>query len=192
MDGEAILAVIDAHGPAQVSEIAELLKDEGVEATNPAITSALRKLESQGKVAHTPRENWRLAGELAREHAAAQQAAQKSAATGVRSRALIYSPEIIREVPRLERNTVLLYVAYESGGFRLRDYLDGHRTEVKSVAGIDRAVFLEAAYTWTEIELSDEDIAAPLTDNEYWERRIAKENKAQAELLKEGKAVVEG
>jgi hypothetical protein len=191
MDGEAILAVIEARGPAQLSDLVGFLRDEGVDATSAEITSALRKLETQGKVAHTPRDNWRLAGELAREKSAARRLAAKVAPAGLRTRALIYCPEIIRDSPRLTRNTVLHLVAYENGGFRLRDYADGHRVEVKEVAGITKTVFLQNQYTWAEFEFDAEEASTPLTDNEFWERRIAAANKAHAKLLAEGKAVIE-
>lgn len=189
MDGEAILAVIDAHGPAQTKEIVELLAAEGVEATPLATTSALRKLESAGKVAHTPRENWRLTGERGRAHTVAKQNAKAPASPGVRTRALIYCPEIIRDVPRLTRNTVLHYVAYEDGGFRLRDYTDGHRIEVKQVAGITKTVFLEAAYAWKQFEFDGQDSVTPLTDNASWEKRLAAMNKSHADLLAAGDSV---
>ena len=193
MDGDAILAVIDANGPAQVKDIVELLAAEGVEATSTETVSALRKLETQGKVAYTPRENWRLAGELGRKHsdarAAAKKAAKTAASNGIRTRALIYCPEIIRDAPRLTRNTVLHFVSYENGGFRLRDYADGHRIEVKEVAGITKTVFLEAAYTWTEFDFDDEEKQTPLSDNAFWEQRIAARNASAAKLLASGKKV---
>lgn len=188
MDGEAILAVIDAHGPAQASEIVGLLAAEGVEATTAATTAALRRLETQGKVACTPRDNWRLAGTLAAERSAATRQARASAPTSTRIRALIYCPEIIRDVPRLTRNTVLHYSAMENGGFRLRDYVDGHRVEVKEVAGITKTVFLEAAYSWTQFEFDGEEAETPLTDNEFWARRLAVMNGSHAELLADGEA----
>lgn len=190
MDGEAILAIIDAHGPVRTSEIVGLLAAEGVEATTAATSSALRKLETQGKVACTPRENWRLAGELAAANSAAARAARASAALGTRIRALIYCPEIIRDSPRLTRNTVLHFSALESGGFRLRDYVDGHRIEVKEVAGINKTVFLEAAYSWTQFDFDADESERPLTDNEFWEKRIADVNKARAELLAAGEAAI--
>jgi hypothetical protein len=191
MDGEAILAVIDAHGPAQAKEIVGLLAAEGVETTTDATTSALRKLESAGKVAHTPRDNWRLTGERARAHSAARQAARRPASSGVRTRALIYCPEILRDVPRLKRNTALHYVSYENGGFRLRDYVDGHRVEISEVAGIDKTVFLEAAYNWTQFDFDAEELQTPLTDNEFWTKRLAEMNASHAKLLAAGKKVVE-
>ena len=190
MDGEAILAVIDEHGPAQTIEIVGLLKDEGVEATTAAVSAALRKLESAGKVAHTPRENWRLTGERARARSDMQRAARTPVSSGVRTRALIYCPEIIRDVPRLKRNTVLHYVSYENGGFRLRDYADGHRIEVKEVAGIEKTVFLEAAYTWTQFDFEPEDTATALTDNEWWEKRLARMNASHKDLLAAGAGVI--
>jgi|GEM_PF-4537857 len=188
MDGDAILAILEAHGPAQTSELVELLAAEGVEETTTAVSAALRKLESAGTVAHTPRENWRLTGTRARAASEARRAARQPKSSGVRTRALIYCPEIIRDAPRLTRNTVLHYVSYEHGGFRLRDYVDGHRIEVKEVAGIDKTVFLEAAYAWTQFEFDADDAATPLTDNDWWEKRLAAVNKANAKLLAEGEA----
>ncbi|MDP2299633.1 MAG: hypothetical protein Q8M55_02845, partial [Actinomycetota bacterium] len=117
--------------------------------------------------------------------------AAKVAPAGLRTRALIYCPEILRDSPRLTRNTVLHLVAYENGGFRLRDYADGHRVEVKEVAGITKTVFLQNQYSWAEFEFDAEEASTPLTDNEFWERRIAAANKAHAKLLAEGKAVIE-
>lgn len=189
MDGDAIIAIIESNGPAQVADIVTLLAAEGVEATAATTTTALRKLETQGKVAHTPRENWRLAGERAAEQAAERKAAVKAASRGIRTRALIYSPEIIRDSPRLDRNTVLHFVSYENGGFRLRDYADGRRIEVKDVAGIDKTVYLEAAYSWTEFEMDDEEKQTPLRDNEFWEKRLAAHNASAAKLLAAGKKV---
>lgn len=191
MDGEAIIAVIEQHGPAQVKEIVGLLAAEGVEATSLATTAALRKLETQGRVASTPRDNWRLAGDRASENAAARRATKAAAAsTGVRTRALIYCPEIIRDSARLKRNTLLHYVSYENGGFRLRDYVDGHRIEIKDVGGITKTVFLEAAYSWTQFEFDADEAEKPLTDNAFWEKRIAGANKANAKLLAAGESVV--
>lgn len=192
MDGDAILAVLEAHGPAQTKEVVELLAAEGVQATPLAATSALRKLESAGKVAYTPRENWRLTGERARAYAAAKKPVKATTSPGVRTRALIYSPEIIRDAPRFTRNTVLHYVAYEDGGFRLRDYVDGHRIEVKEVAGITKTVFLEAAYTWQTFDFDAQDSATPLTDNAWWEKRLAAMNKSKAAMLAAGAEVASG
>lgn len=186
MDGEAILAVIDAHGPAQASEIVSLLAAEGVEATSAATTAALRKLETQGKVSCTPRDNWRLAGALAAEHTAASRAKRAAPTSGTRVRAFIYCPEIIHDVPRLTRNTVLHYSAMENGGFRLRDYADGHRVEIKTVAGISKTVFLEAAYSWTQFEFDDDEAQTPLTDNEFWTKRLSAMNALHGEMLAAG------
>ncbi|MGB4442695.1 MAG: hypothetical protein WBJ62_10850 [Coriobacteriia bacterium] len=189
MDGEAILAVIDAHGPAQASEIVSLLAAEGVEATGATTAAALRKLESQGKVACTPRENWRLAGALAAEHTAASRAKRARPSSGARVRAFIYCPEMIRDAPRLTRNTVLHYSAMEGGGFRLRDYVDGHRVEVKAIGGISKTVFLEAAYSWTQFEFDDDEAQTPLTDNAFWTQRLAAMNASHAEMLALGEPV---
>jgi len=188
MDGEAILAVIDAHGPAQTSEIVSLLSAEGVEATTAATSAALRKLETQGKVACTPRENWRLAGALAAEHTAAARAARTPAPAGARVRAFIYCPEMIHDSPRLTRNTVLHFSAMENGGFRLRDYADGHRVEIKEVAGITKTVFLEAAYNWTQFEFDGDETQTPLTDNAFWTRRLAAMNASHSEMLAAGES----
>ena len=190
MDGDAILAIIEAHGPAPAQEIARQLAGEGVETTTAAVSAALRRLEAQKKVACTPRENWRLTGEAGRLQSIARRAAAESAPSGTRTRALIYCPEIIRDAPRLKRNTVLHFVAYENGGFRLRDYADGHRIELKEVGGITKTVFLEAAYHWTQFEFDAEEAETPLTDNEFWEKRIARANKSHADLLAAGKAVI--
>ncbi len=189
MDGEAILAVIDAHGPAQASEIVSLLTAEGVEVTGPVINAALRKLESQGKIACTPRDNWRLAGALAAEHTAASRAKRATPSTGARVRSFIYCPEIVRDTPRLTRNTVLHYSAMENGGFRLRDYVDGHRVEVKEIAGITKTVFLEAAYSWTQFEFDEDEAQTPLTDNAFWTQRLAAMNASHHELLVAGEPV---
>ncbi len=186
MDGEAILAVIDAHGPAPASVIVGLLAAEGVESTSAATTAALRRLETQGKVACTPRDNWRLAGALAAERTAATRVARASAPSGTRIRALIYCPEIIRDSPRLTRNTVLHYSAMENGGFRLRDYSDGHRVEIKEVAGITKTIFLEAAYSWRQFEFDGEESETALTDNAFWTQRLAAMNASHGEMLSAG------
>ena len=186
MDGEAIIAIINEHGPAPASAIVGFLAAEGVEATTAATTAALRRLETQGKVACTPRDNWRLAGVLAPERSAKARAARVSAASGSRVKALIYCPEIIRDSPRLTRNTVLHFSALDTGGFRLRDYSDGHRVEIKEVAGITKTVFLEAAYSWTQFEFDADDAATPVTDTEYWTRRLTAMNASHAEMLAAG------
>ena len=183
MDGEAILAIIGEHGPAPATEIMKLLAAEGVEVTAAVTTAALRKLETQGKVACTPRDNWRLAGALAPPRSAKARAARLSANTGNRVKALIYCPEIIRDSPRLTRNTILHYSALDNGGFRLRDYTDGHRVEIKEVAGINKTVFLEANYSWTQFEFDADDAATPVTDNDFWTRRIAAMNASHVEML---------
>ena len=190
MDGDAVLAVIEAHGPARLSEIVGLLAAEGVEASSAETSAVLRRLEAQKKVACTPRENWRLTGEAGRRQSEARRVAAESAPAGTRTRALIYCPEIIRDAPRFKRNTMLHYVSYENGGFRLRDYVDGHRIEVKEVGGISKTVFLEAAYHWTQFEFDAEEAETPLTDNEFWEKRIASANKSHADLLARGSTVI--
>lgn len=190
MDGDAVLAILEAHGPTQTSEIVRLLAAEGVDATTAETSATLRRLEAQKKVACTPRENWRLTGEAGRRQSEARRIAAETAPAGTRTRALIYCPEIIRDVPRFKRNTILHFVSYENGGFRLRDYVDGHRIEVRSVAGITKTVFLEAAYHWRQFEFDAEEAETPLTDNEFWEKRIAGANESHADLLAGGKAVI--
>ena len=91
--------------------------------------------------------------------------------------------EIIRDSPRLTRNTILHYSALDNGGFRLRDYTDGHRVEIKEVAGINKTVFLEANYSWTQFEFDADDAATPVTDNDFWTRRIAAMNASHVEML---------
>lgn len=189
MDGEAILAIIDEHGPAQASEITAFLAAEGVEVTTAVTTAVLRKLESQGKVACTPRDNWRLAGALAPQRTAKTRAAN-SAVSGNRVKSLIYCPEIIRDSPRLTRNTVLHYSALDNGGFRLRDYSDGHRVEIKEVAGITKTVFLEATYKWRSFEFDADEASTPVTENDFWARRLATMNASHAELLAAGEHTV--
>lgn len=190
MDGEAIIAIIEEHGPAPASEITRRLAAEGVEVTAAVTATALRKLETQGKVACTPRENWRLAGALAPQRSAKARAARASANAGNRVKALIYCPEIIRDSPRLTRNTVLHYSALDNGGFRLRDYTDGHRVEIKEVAGITKTVFLEATYSWTQFEFDADDAATPVTENDFWARRLAAVNASHAEMLAAGEQKV--
>lgn len=190
MDGEAILAIIKEHGPAPASDITKMLAAEGVEVTTAVTTATLRKLEAQGKVACTPRDNWRLAGALAPPRSAKARAARVSANTGNRVKALIYCPEIIRDSPRLTHNTVLHYSALDNGGFRLRDYTDGHRVEIKEVAGITKTVFLEASYSWTQFEFDADEAATPITENDFWARRLAAMNASHAELLAAGEHTV--
>lgn len=190
MDGEAILAIIEAHGPAPASEITTLLGAEGVEVTTAVTTALLRKLETQGKVACTPRDNWRLAGALAPKRTAKTRAASASAVSGNRVKSLIYCPEIIRDSPRLTRNTVLHYSALDNGGFRLRDYSDGQRVEIKEVAGITKTVFLEATYTWKSFEFDADEASTPVTENDFWTRRLAAMNASHAELLAAGEATL--
>lgn len=190
MEGDAVLAIIEAHGPAPVGEIVRLLALEGIDATVAETSAALRRLEALKKVACTPRDNWRLAGETARRHSEHARQAAESAVRGKRTRALIYCPEILRDVPAFERNTLLHFVAHEEGGFRLRDYTGGHRIEVDEVAGINKTVFLEAAYHWTQFDFDEEEAATSLTDNAFWEKRIAEANEAHAALLAKGEPVI--
>jgi hypothetical protein len=189
VDTEPVLEIIRTHGPLQAAEITRLLAVEGLEEPTSVVTTALRKLEARREVACTPRDNWRLAGEAARVQSAARRAASEAAPTGVRTRALIYCPEIIRDVPRLKRNTILHFLSYEHGGFRLRDYVDGRRIEIKEVAGITKTIFLEATYHWTLFEFDAEEAATPLVDNEFWEKRIAQMNESHAAMLEAGEAV---
>ena len=87
----------------------------------------------------------------------------------------------------------LHYVGDETGGFRLRDYIDGDRVEVKHVGGIAKTAFLEAAYQWIKIDFDDEESVTPLTDNEFWEQRLASVNAEYADRLARGaKVIAEG
>lgn len=190
MDGQILLTIIEANGPTQVERLREILATEGVEATTAEITSALRQLENQKKLACTPRANWRLAGVAALQRSAEKRAAKVTASHGTRTRALIYSPEIIRDTPALRRNTFLHYVGDETGGFRLRDYADGDRVEVKHVGGIAKTAFLESAYQWITVDFDEEASATPLTDNAFWERRIAGVNAEYADRLARGADVI--
>lgn len=190
MDGQILLTIIEANGPAQVERIREILAHEGVEATTAQITSSLRQLEAQKKLACTPRANWRLAGAAAIQRSTEKRAATTTASHGTRTRALIYSPEIIRDTPALRRNTFLHYVGDETGGFRLRDYVDGDRVEVKHVGGIAKTAFLESAYQWIKVDFDDEALATPLTDNEFWEQRLASMNAEHADRLALGAEVI--
>ena len=190
MDGQILLTIIETNGPAQVEAIREILAAEGVETTTAVITSALRQLESQHKVACTPRANWRLAGAAAIQRSAERRAEKKSVSHGTRTRALIYCPEIIRDTPELRRNTFLHYVGDETGGFRLRDYVNGDRVEVKHVGGIAKTAYLESTYEWMKIDFDDEESVTPLTENEFWEQRLVRMNAEYADRLTRGAQVI--
>lgn len=98
---------------------------------------------------------------------------------------LVYSPQILAACPEFARNTWLHFVEDEDAHFRLRDYRDGKRIEVKSVNGITLSRELEAAYPRHELEFDDEEALTPLTDNAFGERRIAALNDRTRTLLEQ-------
>ena len=93
--------------------------------------------------------------------------------------------------PQFTRNTFLHFVEDEDHHFRLRDYVDGKRIEVKEVNGVTLKE-LAAAFPRFELEFDDEEGKPPLTDNEFVERRITAHNAAHAALLEKSAHIVEG
>ncbi|MCE5190505.1 MAG: hypothetical protein LLG08_01830 [Actinomycetia bacterium] len=104
---------------------------------------------------------------------------------------LIYAPELLADCPEFTRNTFLHFVEDDLHHFGLRDYRDGKRIEVKNVKGITLSRELAAAYPRFELEFDDDEELTPLTDNEFWEKRIKAHNDNHRALLDRSAAIVE-
>lgn len=146
----------------------------------------LEPMRKAGLVTRSPKGNWRAAG------APKATSPESTNEWGRRTRMLIYSPELLADCPEFTRNTFLHFVEDELAHFRLRDYRDGERIEVKEVKGITLSRDLEAAYPRHEVEFDDEEVNTPLTDNAFWEKRIALLNASYAELLQREERVAMG
>lgn len=163
--------------------------DELAELTSMAARDLEVELEAMlanGDVHKSQRGNWRAKG------AVTGTTSSGSGEWGRRTRMLIYSPEILIACPEFTRNTFLHFVEDEDHRFRLRDYVDGRRIEVKEVNGIILSKELAAAFPRFELEFDDEEENTPLTDNEFWERRIAAHNAVHADMLKKSAHLIEG
>ena len=102
---------------------------------------------------------------------------------GQRTKAFVYSADLLVDVPAIRRNTWLRYSADENGGFRLRDYVGGRMTEVSRVGAIVESLEFERRYAVYRREFDEDETATPLTDIEYWEKRINRVNEMNRELL---------
>lgn len=178
MDASAVLRVLVENGPANKEAILLCLMQKGPEVVIDEVDRALAELQRRGAVAVTPRGKWRLDGVVV--DSVAQSGETGS---GRRTRSFIYSPDILRDCPKLERNTFLHFVSDEFGGFRLRDYVDGRRIEVSKVAGITKGKELQERYSWTEVEFDEDEVETPLTVNEFWEARLTRLNESHSSLL---------
>lgn len=146
----------------------------------------LETMRSAGLVSRSPKGNWRALG------APKATASGSTDEWGHRTRMLIYSPELLADCPEFTRNTFLHFVEDELAHFRLRDYRDGMRIEVKNVKGITLSRDLEAAYPRLEVEFDEDEANTPLTDNAFWEKRIEAHNLGHKELLDRSAAVAMG
>lgn len=172
MDQETLLAVMSEDAGWTTEQ---LLQRTGE--TPESVNAALSELQAQGLVVRSPKGNWRAKG------APASGLSVSNETWGRRTRMLIYSPEILAACPEFTRNTFLHFVEDEDHHFRLRDYVDGKRIEVKSVNGITLSKELADAYPRFELEFDDEEEHTPLTDNAFWQRRLAAHNASHAALL---------
>ena len=154
----------------------ELANESGI--TSTTLEAELGEMLSEGQVHKSARfGRWRALG------AVKETSTSAGGEWGRRTRILIYSPQILAACPEFTRNTFLHFVEDEEHHFRLRDYVDGQRIEVKEVNGITRSKDLAAAFPRFELEFDDEEEHTPLTDNEFWEKRIAGHNAAHTEML---------
>lgn len=150
------------------------------------LEAQLEAMLETGETHRSPAGRWRAKG------AVTAATSSGSGEWGKRTRMLIYSPQILAACPQFTRNTFLHFVEDEDHHFRLRDYVDGRRIEVKEVNGITLSKELAVAYPRFELEFDDEEEHTALTDNEFWERRIAAHNVAHAELLAKSDGIVRG
>lgn len=162
---------------------------EGDLCTETSLTSAelspiLESMCKAGLVSRSPKDNWRAVG------AAKAISSSSSDSWGKRTRMLIYAPELLADCPEFARNTFLYFVEDDLHHFRLRDYRDGKRIEVKEVKGITLSRELAAAYSRFELEFDDEESETPLTNNEFWEKRIEAHNSNHRALLERSAAIV--
>ena len=146
----------------------------------------LRGLLKEESVHRSPKGRWRAIGAVKTTNTSTY------GEWGRRTRILIYSPEILAACPEFTRNTFLHFVEDEDHHFRLRDYVDGKRIEVKEVAGIVLSRELATEYPRYELEFDDEEEHTPLTDNEFWEKRIAAYNASHSAMLEKSVHIVEG
>ena len=153
----------------------ELADESGVDAAT--LEAELGDMLKEDQVHKSARGRWRALG------AVRESPSSSNGEWGRRTRILIYSPEILAVCPEFTRNTFLHFIEDEEHHFRLRDYIDGKRIEVKEVNGITRSKDLAAAFPRFELEFDDEEEHTPLTDNEFWEKRIAAHNAAHKALL---------
>lgn len=179
MENDALLSLMQTRASWSVDELAEALGSNAGE-----VSSQLEDLLRSGGIHRSPRGRWWIEG------AARPSKSTATGGWGRRTRMLVYSPEIIAACPEITRNTFLHFVEDEDHHFRLRDYVDGQRIEVKEVNGITTSRELARTYPRYELEFDDEEDVTALTDNVFWEKRIAAHNHANCALLDRGAAVV--
>ena len=172
MKSDEILRAMTSRTGWSTEELAELLGSD-----SETVGLELESLLRTGGVHRSPRGRWWV------ERAAKPARASAGGEWGRRTRILIYSPEILAACPEFTRNTFLHFVEDEDHGFRLRDYVEGRRIEVREVNGITSSKGLAAAFPRYELEFDDEEEVTALTDNAFWEKRIAAHNEANRVML---------
>jgi hypothetical protein len=180
MKPETILNTLKRTGPLKIDDLFAAIHRRHKDVSEDELVDMLEKLRDQGLTKCSPLGKW-----LASASPEVSAADAGIADSGHRTRALIYSPQIIADTPKFERNTFLHFIASENGGFRLRDYTRGKRIEVDRVAGITKTSELQKAYEWTLREFNEEEAATALTDNEFWSKRLQAANRSFRTLLKE-------
>jgi len=183
MKPETILNTLKRTGPLKIDDLYAAIHRRHKDVSEAELVDMLERLRDQGLSKCSPLGKW-----LAAASPEVSAAEAHIADSGHRTRALIYSPAIIADTPKFERNTFLHFIASANGGFRLRDYTRGKRIEVDRVAGITKTAELEKAYSWTLREFNDEEAASKLTDNEFWSKRLQAANRSFSALLKENEA----
>lgn len=179
-DSEAYELLVES-GWATTAELLEVARECGLRVTAAGIESSMGRLKAAGRVALTPRGNWRLVKERKGKGSGAP-----LGEVGKLTRCFIYSPGLLAACPRFTRNTVLHFVSNGRRGFRLRDYVDGERITVDQVGVIKKTLYLEREFEWTEFEFDDAEERTALTENAFWQERIERMNATHADLLKKG------
>lgn len=180
MKPETILNSLKRTGPLKIDDLYATIHKRHRDVSQDELLDMLERLREQGLAKCSPLGKW-----LASASPEVSAAEAHIADSGHRTRALIYSPAIIADSPKFTRNTFLHFIASENGGFRLRDYTRGKRIEVDRVSGITKTSDLEKAYKWTLREFNEAESATPLTDNEFWAKRLQAANRSCHALLKE-------
>ena len=191
MKPETVLNTLRRTGPLRIDELYATIHRRHKDVSEQDLLAALEEMRERGLAKCSPLGRW-LASVQPEPGSASEGGSTggPAAETGHRVRALLYSPQVIADVPEFTRNTFLHFVGTEKGGFRLRDYTRGKRIEVDHVGAITRTDELQEHYdssgcTWTVREFSDDEAHTPLTDNAFWSKRLQAANRANRQLLKD-------